>query len=152
MRRYILGDPPEWDVKDKKPAEEGGKPMAPIEIVRVPIDEKPEITPEEERRNMLRYAWGTAPDFSALLETVARAARSFKPSAPGMIGASVKSRQHNQKTEYLRAFGKLLTVQGFALTTPIMKEMVITASVVINLPDVDVTYDDVRKALQRLGM
>jgi hypothetical protein len=153
MRRYILGDPPERDVQDEKPAEEGGEPVPPIKIVRVLVDEKPEITPKEERRNMLRYAWGTAPEFSALLETVASTARSFKPSAPEAIGAAIKTRQHNPKTEYLRAFGHLLTdVHRFALTTPIMKAMAITATVVIDLPDVDVTYDDVRKALARLGV
>jgi hypothetical protein len=153
MRRYVLGDPPEWDVRVTMSAEEGGEPMAPIEIVRLPIGEKPEITPEERARNMLRYAWGTAPEFSTLLETLASAARAFKPSAPGMIGAAIDSRQHNPKTEYLRAFGNLLTdVHGFALTPPIMRAMAITATVVINRPDVDVTYDDVRKALQRLGV
>jgi hypothetical protein len=186
MRRYILGDPPRWDVRgtmsaeeggepmspieifdamlddlfgpseldvqDEKPADECGETMAPIDIVRAPIGKKPEIPPEEKVRYVLSYAWGAAPDFSALLETVASAARSFKPSLPDAIGAAVKLRQHNPKTEYLRAFGKLLTVQGFALTTPIMKAMAITATVVINRPDVDVTYDDVRKALQRLGV
>jgi hypothetical protein len=127
MRRYVLGDPPEWGVQDEKPA-------------------------EEEARNMLRYAWGTAPEFSALLETLASAARAFRPSAPGMFGAAIKSRQHNPKTEYLRAFGNLLTdVHGFTLTPPIMRAMAVAATVVINLPDVDVTYDDVRKALQNLA-
>jgi hypothetical protein len=32
-----------------------------------------------------------------------------------------------------------------------MQAMAIVANVVINLPDVDVTYDDVRKALAKLG-
>lgn len=127
MRRHVLGDLPRRDVPDSKPA-------------------------EEEARNMLRYAWGTAPDFSALLGTMANAARAFKPSETGMIGAAIKSRQRSQKTEYLRAFGNLLTDDhGFALTTPIMKAMSIVANVVINLPDVDVTYDDARKALEKLG-
>jgi hypothetical protein len=137
MRRYVLGDPPRRDVQDEKPAKEGGEPMPHI----------------EEARNMLRYAWGTAPEFSALLETVASAARAFKPSATGMIGAAVESRQRSPKTEYLRAFGNALTnVHGSALTRPIMRAMAITANVVINLPDVDVTYDDVRKALAKLGV
>jgi hypothetical protein len=109
------------------------------------LGETPEIAPEE--KNALRYAWGTAPEFSALLETVASAARDFKPSETGMIGAAIESRQRSPKTEYLRAFGNLLTdVHGIALTTPIMQAMAITANVVINLPDVYVTYDDVRKS------
>jgi hypothetical protein len=125
MRRHILGDPPEWDEK----------------LV------------DEEARNMLRYAWGTAPEVSELLETLASAARAFKPSAPGMIGAAIKSRKRSPKTEYLRAFGNLLTEEhGIALTTPIVKATAITATVVINLPDVDLTSDDVRKALAKLGV
>jgi len=125
--------------------------MSPLEIVIVPAGEKAEIDPVEEARNTLRYAWGTAPDFSALLDTVAKAARGFKPSESGMIGAAIESRQRSPKTEYLRAFGNLLTAHSFALTTPIMRAMATVANVVINLPDVDVTYDDVRKALARLG-
>jgi hypothetical protein len=153
MRQHVLGAPLRRDVQVVTSAEESGEPVPPIEIVRVPIGEIPEITPEEEARNMLRYAWGTAPEFSALLETVASAARAFKPSATGMIGAAVESRQRSPKTEYLRAFGNALTnVHGFALTRPIMRAMAVTANVVINLPDVDVTYDDVRKALARLGV
>jgi len=153
MRRVVLGDPPRRDVQVAMSAEEGGEPMPPIEIVRVPIGEKPEITPEEKVRNMLRYAWGTAPEFSALLETVASAARDFKPSKAGMIGAAIASRQRSPKTEYLRAFGNLLTdVHDIAMTTPVMKAMAITANVVINLPDVYVTYDDVRKTLAKLGV
>ena len=153
MRRHVLGDPPRWDIPEANPAGEDGEPMPPIEILIVPMDgEKVEIDPAEEARNNLRYAWGTAPDFSALLGTMANAARSFKPSESGMIGAAIKSRQQSAKTENLRAFGNLLTdVHKFTLTTPIMKAMAIVANVVINLPDVDVTYDDVRKALATLG-
>lgn len=150
MRQHVLGDLPKRDASETNPA--GGEPMPPVEIVIVPMGEKAEIAPEEEARNMLRYAWGTAPDFSALLDTVAKAGRAFKPSESGMIGAAIESRQRSPKTEYLRAFGNLLTdVHNFALTTPTMQAMAIVANVVINLPDVDVTYDDVRKALAKLG-
>jgi hypothetical protein len=127
MRQHVLGDPP--------------------------MGEKPEIARDEKARNTLRYAWGTAPEVSALLETLANAARSFNPTETGMIGAAIKSRQRSPKTEYLRAFGNALTDgHGLALTRPIMRAMAITANVVINLPDVDATYDDVRKALAKLGV
>jgi len=152
MRRHVLGDLPRRDIPEAKPEGENGEPMPTIEIVIVPMEGKPKIDPEEEARNMLRYAWGTAPDFSALLGTMANAARAFKPSETGMIGAAIESRQRSPKTEYLRAFGNLLTdVHRFALTTQTMQAMAIVANVVINLPDVDVTYDDVRKALAKLG-
>jgi hypothetical protein len=152
MRRHVLGDLPKRDIPEAKPEGESGEPMPPINIVIVPMEGKAEIDPEEEARNMLRYAWGTAPDFSALLGTMASAARAFKPSESGMLGAAIASRQKSPKTEYLRAFGNLLTdVHRFALTTPTMHAMAIVANVVINLPDVDVTYNDVRKALAKLG-
>jgi hypothetical protein len=49
----------------------------------------------------------------------------------------------------VRAFGNLLTeVHKFELTAPVQKAIAVVANVVINQPDVDVTYDDVRKALQ----
>jgi hypothetical protein len=150
MRQHVLGDLPKRDASETKPA--GGEPIPPVEIVIVPMGEKAEIDPEGEARNMLRYAWGTAPDFSALLDTVAKAGRAFKPSESGMIGAAIESRQRSPKTEYLRAFGNLLTdVHDFALTTPTKQAMAIVANVVINLPDVDVTYDDVRKTLTKPG-
>ena len=153
MRQNVLGDLPRRDVPETRPVEESGEPPT-VEIVRVFLapEEKAEIDPKEDARNMLRYAWGTAPDFSGLLDTLAKAGRAFKPSESGMIGAAIESRQKSPKTEYLRAFGNLLTdVHKFALTTPIMQAMAIVANVVINLPDVDVTYDDVRKALAKLG-
>jgi hypothetical protein len=152
MRRHILGDMPRQDIPDAKPAEGGSEPVPHIEIVLVPMGEKAEIDPEQEARNMSGYAWQVAPDFSALLGTMTSAARNFEPSESGMIGAAIQSRQQSRKTEYLRAFGSLLTdVHRFTLTTAIMQAMAIVANVVINLPDVDVTYDDVRKALAKLG-
>ncbi len=153
MRPYVLGDLPRRDIPSAQQEEETGEPPT-VEIVRVFLapEEKAEIDPVEKARNMLRYAWGTAPDLSALLGTMAKAARAFKLSEPGMIGAAIGSRQRSPKTEYLRAFGNLLTdVHKFALTTPIMQAMATVANVVINLPNVDVTYDDVRKALAKLG-
>ncbi len=152
MRQHVIGDLTRRDVPETKPVGESSLPIMPlIEMVFVPMGEKAEIDQMEEAQNMLRYAWETAPDFSALLGTMANAARRFKPSESGCIGAAIESRQKSPKTEYLRAFGNLLTdVHNFTLTTPIMKAMAIVANVVFNLPDdVDVTYDDVRKALKR---
>jgi hypothetical protein len=119
---------------------------------RVVLGETPGIAPEEKARNTLRCALGVAPEVSELLETLANAARSFNPSVTGMIGAAVESRQRSLKSGYLRAFGKALTDHGIALTTPVMKAMATTATVVIDLPNVDVTYDDVRKALAKPGV
>jgi len=150
MRGYVLGEMRRQDIPEQKSAEDDSERLASIEIAFVPMGEKSEIEPREEARNTLRYAWGTAPDLSALLDTVVKTARNFKPSESGMIGAAIDSRQRSAKNEYLRAFGNLLTnIHRFTLTTPIMQAMGIVANVVINLPDVDVSYDDVRKARAR---
>jgi hypothetical protein len=154
MRPHVLGDPPRCDISDKELMPEECDRTSPPEIAIhfLEPNEKPEIDPVEKSRNTLRYAWGTAPELWALLDTVATAAREFQPSESGMIGAAIESRQRSTKTEYLRAFGSLLTDQHhLTLTTFVMQAMAVVANVVINLPDVDVTYDDVRKALAKLG-
>jgi len=86
-----------------------------------------------------------------LLLTISKAAREFEPSESGIVGVAIDSQKRSVKTEYIRAFGSLLTNQHhFSLTKQIMKAMVPTANVTINAPDIDVTYDDVRKALAKL--
>jgi hypothetical protein len=153
MRRHILGERPEYDLPARVVTlRSDDESTSGIQVGTFLDDGVDDITPEQKSRNLLSYAWGTAPDLSALLDTVAKAAKGFKPSESGMIGAAIETRQRSVKTEYLRAFGNLLTdVHGFALTKPIMQAMAIVANVVINLPDVDVTYDDVRKALAKAG-
>jgi hypothetical protein len=117
MRRHVLGDPSGTDSDDQA-------------------------------RDSLRYAWGTAPGVPELLDTMASAARGFKPGESGMIGAALESRQQSPKAEYLRAFASLLTdVHGFILNPRLMRAMAVVATVVINSPDIDVSYDDVRKRL-----
>lgn len=148
MRLHVLGDLPER-VRDTKPLQSDLElPTGPIEVVFSPAGESAEIDPAEQARNSLRYAWGTAPDLAAVLDTVSRAAESYDPSEGGMIGAAIQSRQHSVKTEYLRAIGNLLSeVHHIGLSNPILKAIAVTASVVINDPEIDVTYDDVRKVL-----
>jgi hypothetical protein len=151
MRPHVLGGLARRNDPKSEPSEkEGDQSNWPKIVVQyVEPGDKPDIDPKEEARNTLHYAWGVSPDFSELLDTVARAARDFEPSESGMIGAAIAKREKNNKTEYLRAFGKLLTdVHHLTLTGPVMKAMAILASVVI---DVDVTYDDVRKALPKPG-
>jgi hypothetical protein len=148
-RRHILGELPIRDLTETKPDIERGDLESLAEIVSTQMREGGKIAPEEEARNMLLYAWGTAPEFPALLDTVAKASLAFSPRESGMIGAAIDSQKHSPKTEYIRAFGSLLTEShGFALSLPILKAMKIVVNVVINQPDVDVTDDDVRKALK----
>lgn len=146
MRPHVLGDMPH-DIQGER------WPITTHEIIllRDYLESGgADIDSAEQARENVRYGWGVAPDLPALLDTVAKAARSCEPNECGMIGAALKTRQQNVKTEYLRAFGNQLTDgHGMALTAPIMQAMAIVANVAINMPDIDVTYDDVRKSLEK---
>jgi hypothetical protein len=62
-----------------------------------------------------------------------------------LVMSALKTRQSNQKTDYLRAFGCGLKLKDpDALTPTVQKAMADIATVVINDPDIVVTYDDVR--------
>jgi hypothetical protein len=62
-----------------------------------------------------------------------------------LVMSALKTRQSCLKTEYLRAFGCGLEFKDpDALTPAVQKAMAHIATVVINDPDVVVTYDDVR--------
>jgi len=152
MRRHVLGDLPRRDSPESEQAQgDGDESPEPVIVTRriVKPAERHAIDPAEQQRNTMRYAWETAPPFSALLKTMANAARNFEPRESGAIGAALEKRENNIGTQYLRAFGKLLNDDRFTLTTPIMKAMAIVATVVINQPDFDVTYEDVRQALAK---
>ena len=156
MRPHVLGLLPEHEAAKVAPLRSVGEPITvgTIQVVTgVPGEEDESVTvetgeldPAEQARRAVRYAWGVSPSLWALLDTVARAARAFRPRETGMIGAAVSSRKRNPKTEYLRAFVSLLRDDhGLKLTVPIMKAMAAISNVIINDPDVDVSFDDVRK-------
>ncbi|HHQ4939775.1 hypothetical protein [Aeromonas veronii] len=148
LRGYLLGDQPEREMPKAKPALVSDEPFTTLDVQFIPADEIMVTDPAEEVRNSLRYAWSTAPTLTALLGTLANKMRDFKPEKSGMVAAAIASRKQNPKTEYIRAFGYQLTKQyHFTLTQPIMLAMAHVANVVLNSPDVVVTYDDVRKAL-----
>jgi hypothetical protein len=153
MRDYVLGDdPPQREITDSEQTKIDPTDSPEFVFKIVAMDKKPDIDPEEEMRNTLHYAWRTAPPLPVLLKTVSKAANEFIPSEDNFIGEAIGSRKKNIKAQYLRAFGNLLTKEHcFILTTDMMKAMATTATVVINLPDIDVSYDDARKALAKLG-
>uniref|UniRef100_UPI00405580DB hypothetical protein n=1 Tax=Orrella sp. TaxID=1921583 RepID=UPI00405580DB len=152
MRKHILGDRPIPDVLDSGSHQEDSKRSVSLPIVvRFVSPENAKIDPEQERLNTLQYAWGTAPDLSALLDTVVATARRFAPHENGVIGAGLNSRQKSraENKAYLRAYGHLLTeVYGISLTSNVMKAMAQVATVVLDDPDFVVSYGDVTSALE----
>ena len=141
LRKHVLGDQIE---QPTPPIDDGGAPIGKIEIVAMKESDKDDPTA------VVRYSWSTAPQFPELLATVATTARDFLPKETGMIGAAIETRQANEKTDYLRAFANALTDSyQFEISPNLRNAIAIVANVVINLPDVDTTRDDVRKALNR---
>lgn len=141
MRETVLGELPLRDISEsdlEQPQENCDTGSA------------PEIDQEEKMRKSIRYGWENAPSLSALLETVAKAAREFKPNEYGMIGAAI-NRQRNPKNEYLRAFISLLIDDNQLTLTPhVMRAMEIVANVVIHSPDDIVSLKDVQNMNKEL--
>lgn len=152
MRRHVLGRDAAKNDSDGVHGALGNESLADnrvnVRVKLVALKVEAVVDTATEARNMLRYAWGTAPSLNALLGTVARAAREFTVNESGAIGAALKKRQSNPSTEYIRAFAHLLfDMHRFQLSSPLMNAMAIVATVVINDPQVDVSYDDVRKSI-----
>lgn len=154
-RRFILGEPPPPLHAAAEPGPEPGDKADPpaIKVRFFAIGEAgPPIDPAQANRHALRYAWGTAPSMARIIATMQREALDYVPTADGAIGAALASQKSNRKFEYLRAFGALLRdVPRIELTADTMKAMAATAIVVLNEPDLDVSHDDVRKALATIA-
>lgn len=146
LRHLVLGDRP-----DPLPQDANVVPIRPEVVFVTALDATP-LEPQEQSRNSLQYAWGTAPDVRHAIAAMQRAAQDCVPTETGTIGAAVSSQKRNRKTEYLRGFASLLRNEHrIELTADIMNAMAVTATVVLNEPDTDVTYDDVRKAVASIG-
>lgn len=115
------------------------------------MGDKIDTDPSEEPSDLFLCTYKLAPDVSAVIKTLSLTAKNFIPKQSKAIDAAICSRKSNAKTEYLRAFASILmNWRRMTITAGIMNAMAVTATVVINSPDVDVTYDDVRKALSAL--
>jgi hypothetical protein len=144
MRAFILG---EREPSKEPPSEPRELPTTLRNKVVTATNLGP-LDPKEETRDMLSYAWKTAPSMAKIIATMQREAQACTPAESGFIGAALASQKKNRKFEYLRAFGTLLRDEHrIELNADIMNAMAATATVVLNEPDLDVTYDDVRKAL-----
>ena len=135
-RGLILGDPPSEPTASSSNQE----------------DRKVEPSPptvEELYRRDLRYAWGVAPDFTELLSKISEIMGEFVPRKHGYIGAGISSREANEKTAYIRSFHKLLKDEhGFEICLLMKKAMAAVTAVMLNNPDIEVTTDDVTKAIK----
>jgi hypothetical protein len=135
-RGVILGDPP-IDQKDASPKKQ--------DLLMEPT---PPTDADVYRAN-LRYAWTLAPDFAELLSKIAETMGDFVPQKTGYIGAGIGSREVNEKTAYIRALYKLLKdAHGFKIDLPIRQAIAAVTAVMLNNPDIDVTTDDVTKAIE----
>ncbi|MEZ5494202.1 MAG: hypothetical protein R3E61_06340 [Pseudomonadales bacterium] len=142
LKKHVLGSPPERQEVALMP----NPPAIKIEFVSA---ENAKISLKEKDQINMRYIWNIAPSLPSCLGTLANAARRFEPRETKAIDAAIQTRQRSIKTEYIRAFAKIMAEYQVSIsTTKIMKAMAMVANVVINRPDVDVSYDDVRKALQ----
>ena len=142
MKNVVLGN---HSVREQQPIDDITQVRFLINIISA--ENPPQIDPIEASRNALRYGWEKAPFLPELLITVARLADEFKPSCGYFADAAIMSQKRNPKTEYIRGYADLLRKGGFFLSPDILKAIAITATVVIDNPDLIVTYDDVRKAL-----
>jgi hypothetical protein len=98
----------------------------------------------------LRYLWSLAPDVATLVSAIATTAHEWEPREAMATGAAIAARERNAKTQYLRAFADKLQRASIRLTVAVKRAMASTACVAINQPDIDVSFDDVRKTLAGL--
>lgn len=153
MRPVVLGLHPR---KASSPAAPSGHDSSDSQpgfhlILQKPGDEQEPIDPSEKMRNTVSHAWEKAPYLPALLETLAQAAHEYEPQETRATAAAIASRKNNRKTEYLRAFATLLTENDrIRLTKPIKEAMALVATVALNDPHLDASYDDVRKAIAKM--
>lgn len=93
-------------------------------------------------------AWCSAPHFSKLLKSLSKAASEYSPAKDEVTNTAIKSRKSVRKTQYIRAFGQMLFADELLpQSKEIKKAISIVANVVLDDPEIDVSYDDVRKAL-----
>jgi hypothetical protein len=135
LRAHVLGDP----MPQKKRVG-----AALLDFPALPVQ-------TEEDRARLRKVWNCSPEVASLLDAVGAAARGFEPVGEPFVEAGIQSRERSVKTQYLRALGRLLIDAQFPMTVAMKHCMAIVANVTLDSPEVDVSYDDVRKVIAKLG-
>ena len=88
------------------------------------------------------------PDITSHLWRISKVANEFQPDLMSpAIRSATSTRQNSNKAFYIRAFATLLR-EGMIDITPLVKRaMAITGNVIFDDPNMNITEDDVRKAL-----
>jgi hypothetical protein len=106
------------------------------------------VSEVDQYRSNVKYSWGLAPDFASLLFKLAEIMKDFLPKEHGYIGAGLASRESNEKTAYIRALYNLLSNSpGIEMNLHVRKAIVSVTSIALDQKDVEVTLDDVTKAI-----
>jgi hypothetical protein len=112
------------------------------------------IDPQEELQNAIQYAWKFAPELSVLLKTVSKAAENYDPNKyeTNTVQAALQKRESNPNTEFLRAFCfELREVKLLSVDPKIVNSIANISNVILNFPDLEITYDDVKKTIRKMN-
>ena len=67
-----------------------------------------------------------------------------------VMAAAVKTRQHSEKTAYIRVFAAMLHEKGIRTSAPVIRAMAIAGNILFYDPELSISADDVRKAIAHL--
>lgn len=102
------------------------------------------------------------PEVSDILESLTNISEQWSPRLENAYEIAISRRQNNPKNEYIRSFSTLLKdnmrisfesmmviPDPIQITKEIKKAIAVTTAVVINDPNIDVSYEDVVDALRK---
>ena len=89
-------------------------------------------------------------DIRDVLLQLSDATRDLQPDFMNVaIRSAMSTRQNSRKTSYIRAFAAHLEERHIAITSAVKRAMAITGNVIFNDTNMNISEDDVRKALAR---
>jgi hypothetical protein len=89
-------------------------------------------------------------DIRVVLLQLSDATRDLQPDfMSAAIRSAMSTRQNSRKTSYIRAFAAHLEESHIAITSAVKRAMAITGNVIFNDTNMNISEDDVRKALAR---
>ncbi len=103
------------------------------------------------RRNAIKTAWKSAPNLENILKTLSSAAESFHPVFEEQLDNIASVRHINIKQVYLKAFVENLEEANIYIPENAYDAIAVTAAVIINKPDIEVSRYDVNYAFAHLN-